>query len=370
MEATKRYSQFRAMLGIAKASFITSIRSFSSIFFSLFFPLIFILVFGFIGQGSSKPKLAILEGTDTNNVVYQSLEKISQISFEKNLSTSDIDAKLLKGQLDGALRVTSTIENGAPKTNLELTTSAASPQQGGVLRQIVSGLVDKTNLALTNSAPFAILSEKIVEGREYKAIDFILPGQLGFSLLSIGIFGTTFLFLRLRQTLVIKRFFTTPVSKFSIIGGEALSSLAFALIQATVILSVGYFAFGFTLIHGFATFFEMLILAALGLMVFLGLGFVISSLGDDERTVSPIANLVTMPQFLLAGTFFPIDNFPGWLQPISRALPLTHLNDAMRKVAFEGASLSAVFPQIIYLLIWAAVVYALAVKIFRWELRK
>ncbi|MNR52261.1 ABC-2 type transporter [compost metagenome] len=74
-----------------------------------------------------------------------------------------------------------------------------------------------------------------------------------------------------------------------------------------------------------------------------------------------------MPQFLLSGTFFSINAFPTWLQPISRALPLTYLNDAMRKVAFEGANLWDVKQQILIMVVWGIGIYAVAVKTFKWE---
>jgi ABC-2 type transport system permease protein len=83
--------------------------------------------------------------------------------------------------------------------------------------------------------------------------------------------------------------------------------------------------------------------------------------------IPPVANIVTLPQFLLAGTFFSIDVFPAWLQPICRVLPLTHFNDAMRKIAFEGAHLGNCLPEIGVLVLWGVVVYAVAVKVFKWE---
>ena len=75
----------------------------------------------------------------------------------------------------------------------------------------------------------------------------------------------------------------------------------------------------------------------------------------------------TLPQFLLGGTFFSVDNFPKWLQPISKALPLTHLNTAMRSIAFEGLNLWDIRSEIGILLLWGVVVYVLAVKAFKWE---
>jgi ABC-2 type transport system permease protein len=99
----------------------------------------------------------------------------------------------------------------------------------------------------------------------------------------------------------------------------------------------------------------------------MGFGFIISGLATSDSSIPPFANLFTLPQFLLAGTFFPIDRFPGWLQVIAKILPLTHLNTAMRSVAFEGANLWDVRSEILILLLWGIVAYAIAIKVFRWE---
>ena len=62
-------------------------------------------------------------------------------------------------------------------------------------------------------AAIANVQIRVQQVRAYKSIDFILPGQLGFSLLAGSVFGTAFVFFNLRQTLVLKRFFATPVRK-------------------------------------------------------------------------------------------------------------------------------------------------------------
>jgi ABC-2 type transport system permease protein len=112
---------------------------------------------------------------------------------------------------------------------------------------------------------------------------------------------------------------------------------------------------------------ELLVLSFLGLVVFMGFGFIVSGLAKNESSIPPLANIITLPQFLLAGTFFSIDVFPTWLQPFCRILPLTHLNDAMRKIAFEGAHLQDCGKQVGILLIWGVIAYAAAIKVFKWE---
>ena len=213
----------------------------------------------------------------------------------------------------------------------------------------------------------AVVEEKIIPGREYKSIDFILPGQLGFSLLSSGVFGTAFVFFGLRQTLVLKRFFATPIQRPYIVLGEALARMVFSLLGAIFIISIGYFAFGFTLVHGLITALNMLLLCAFGLILFMGFGFVVSGIAKSESAIPPLSNIITLPQFLLSGTFFSIEAFPSWLQPICKALPLTYLNDAMRKVAFEGASLLDVWLQLVILTAWTVGIYTLASRVFKWE---
>ncbi|WP_315816626.1 hypothetical protein [Paraflavitalea speifideaquila] len=70
--------------------------------------------------------------------------------------------------------------------------------------------------------------------------------------------------------------------------------------------------FKFTLVHGFITFMELLVLSFIGLAVFMGFGFVVSSIAKNESVIPLLANLFTLPQFLLAGTFFQsITSLPG-----------------------------------------------------------
>ena len=46
---------------------------------------------------------------------------------------------------------------------------------------------------------------------------------------------------------------------------------------------------------------------------------------------------------------------------------MTFLNDAFRKVAFEGLTITSVLPQIASLIVWGLLIYLLVVKLFKWE---
>lgn len=352
-----------------KADLISTMRNPSSIVFGLLFPLIFIVVFGFIGQGGQTYTIAVKEGSDTDNPIYEALEEIDYIKLDTEMSNEEVEEKLKAGRISAQMNIVERAnENQMPSYLVDLRLSGAEPEGSQVVLSTIQGIVSPMNLQIAGvtEPPITVETEN-VEGRQYKQIDFILPGQLGFALMSTGIFGTAFLFVSLRATLVLKRFAATPVKKSSILTGLAGSKLMFAIMQAVVIIGVGYFFLEFTLVNGWVTFVEMLLLSMLGLIIFLGMGLIVSSIAKDENSVPPLANIITLPQFLLAGTFFPIEVFPEWLQPVSKILPLTYLNNALRAVSFEGAGFSEIASDVGILLLMTVVVYAAAIKLFKWK---
>jgi ABC-2 type transport system permease protein len=364
------YSQVKAMLAITKASLRSTFRSPSAVVFSIAFPLIFILVFGFLSNGGSvNVNVAMDPKSDTLNPIYATIKNISGFKFIAKDSVA-MQSDLSKGRITALISIQATGAKNAPYM-IHLTSSeAANPQNVQLVKSILNSVIGKINQQQYPDAPtIAQVNNTVtqVPGRVYRTIDFILPGQLGFSLLSSGVFGVAFLFFNLRQQLVLKRFYATPIRRLYIILGEALSRVLFQLITAIVIIGIGFFAFKFTLVHGWATFGSIIALSFIALILFMGFGFIVSGLAKSESTIPPIANIITLPQFLLAGTFFSIDNFPAWMQPFCKILPLTHFNNAMRNISFEGASLIDAWGDISVLLIWIVAIYMVAFKTFKWE---
>jgi ABC-2 type transport system permease protein len=365
-----KYSQLRAMLAITKGSLRGIFRSPSAVVFSLGFPLVFILVFGFIGNSTVSVKVGVDRETDIKTQFYQRLSHVGTLKLVTDESADEMEDDLKKGRLVAVLNIVPTpgADSGAVHYIVNIRTSTASDaNKKAILMSVLKNLTTQLDNETYTRPTVATFRETEIPGRMFKTIDFILPGQLGFALMSAAVFGTAFLFYNMRQTLVLKRFFATPIKRTYIVLAEALSRMIFQLISSVVIIGLGHFAFGFTLVNGLATFLEMLVLSVFGLLVFMGFGFVVSSLAKNESTIPPLANIFTLPQFLLAGTFFPIDSFPGWLQPVCKLMPLTWLIDALRKVAFEGQHLWNVGGDIAILTLWGIVVYAVAVKVFKWE---
>lgn len=367
----KQYSQLTAMLAITKASLRASFRSMQAVFFSLFFPIVLIMIFGSLSR--SRPvsiEVAFDENTDTINPVYRKIKESQLLDFEKG-TPEEINDLLAKGRITAKINVISwpPRENSTERTfNVQLITSSASMKDYEALKTAIEKVildVDKEKYPTRPSIAFT--SMKMVEGRAYRYMDFLLPGMIGFSLIGAAIFGIAFSFFSLKETLVLKRLYSTPIRRAYIVLGEGIARVIFQLTTVVVLIAFGYFAYDFTLANGLITFFEMMLLSFLGLVVFMGFGFVISGIAKNQNVIPIYANLFMFPQYFLSGTFFPKTALPAGLQAVINYLPLTALNDALRKVAFEGTGLLSCWKEIGILGIWGILVYALAVKVFKWE---
>jgi ABC-2 type transport system permease protein len=365
---SQKYNQTTAMLAIAKASLKAMLRSPSALVFSIAFPLIFILLFGFMGNGPMQITVAVSKTSDTTNQFYQFLKKIPNIRYAKDSTEKYYYTQLEKGGLTAILDIQPGKDTAKAAFDVNIISSTASADKIGLLKAELESLqfnIDKNNFPKQKT--YAQLAEKEIPGRVFKEIDFVLPGQLGFSLLSTGLFGVAFLLFNLKETLVLKRYFATPISKAAILLGEGLARVIFQIIVSSAILLLGKYVFGYTMVNGWLTFFELLFMCVVGVFLFMGFGFLISGFAKTINTIPVYTNLLGFPQLLLSGTFFSIQAFPKWLQPIANALPLTHLNDCMRKIGFSGYHITDCGMQLGIIALWCIGLYALAIKLFKWE---
>jgi ABC-2 type transport system permease protein len=315
-------------------------------------------------------EVALADRADSANAIIRGLLSSGMVKLTSKTDSLSIHQDLEKGRIGAILSIDSVASAmGFPQYHIHVQTSSAAGDKYPFVKMALSQTIQSAEeKAIPSQYKFISVDElPMIEGRKYSMIDFILPGMLGFSLLSAAVFGVAFTFFNFRQQLVLKRFYATPIGKKYIILGEGLARVLFQLITAVVIIVIGKYAFQFTLVHGWITFVEMLVLSLFGLVVFMGLGFIISSTARSESTIPPFANIFTLPQFLLGGTFFSTEAFPGWLQKICEILPLKQLNDALRNVAFEGAHLADCGKQLGILALWGIAVYAVAIKLFKWE---
>jgi ABC transporter DrrB family efflux protein len=225
-------------------------------------------------------------------------------------------------------------------------------------------LVDDALQRAAGRTDVARANDETVTEPGARYIDFLIPGLLGMNLMGSGLWGVGFAVVNARTRKLLKRFAATPMRRSHYLLSFVLSRLIFLVLEVSVVIAFAWFTFGFR-VHG--SFLEMAFLLLLGALTFAGVGLLVASRPKTIEGVSGLMNLVMMPMWLLSGTFFSSSRFPDFLQPFIKALPLTALNDSLRAVMNDGASMATSWASVGVMLAWCTVSFVVALKIFRWQ---
>ncbi len=365
------YSQSRALWAITRASFKAIFNQPTAIVFSLLFPIIFIMIFGAFGSGGGVSyKIALEPGCDTANVFYSALKNNPQIRIIKYPDTAVMNKELGKGRLTAVINISQTKDSlQKPHFTVNSRSTSASSNTFGAFRQMLEYMKLKFEVGMAaNKTEYVKIEEPVISNvKQYRQIDFILPGQLGFSILFSTLFGIAFTFFNLREQLVLKRFYASPVKRIHILLGIGMSRLFFQLINVVVLILFGHFFLDFTLQNGALTFIQMILMSVVMLFLLMGVGLIFSSIVKSDASIPLWINLFGFPQMLLSGTFFSIGVFPKWLQEICNVLPLTQFNNAIRKISFEGLNIFDCGKELGILAIWMVIIYAILARVIKWE---
>ncbi len=208
----------------------------------------------------------------------------------------------------------------------------------------------------------ARVEEVSAPGSRY--IDFLIPGLVGLNLMGSGMYGVGFILVVARTRKLLKRFAATPMRRSHYLLSYGLSRLVFLIVEVAAVVGAGWLLFGVA-VRG--SWLDLAVISVLGAGSFVGLGLLVAARTKTIEAASGWMNLIQLPMWLLSGTFFSYERFPEAVWPAIRALPLTALNDALRAVMNDGASLASAGVEVLVLLVWGAASFAVALRIFRWQ---
>jgi ABC-type multidrug transport system permease subunit len=198
-------------------------------------------------------------------------------------------------------------------------------------------------------------------GRRY--VDFLIPGLLGFGLMSSGMWGLGWAIVQMRVGKLLKRLAATPMRRSDFLLSFVLSRTMFAFVEIAFFVAFARVLFNLRMAGSTALF---LTFGILGTLSFSGVALFVASRAQNTETANGLINLVTMPMMVLSGVFFSSSNFPEVMQPFIRVLPLTALNEGLRAVMLDGKGMSALGFETLVLAVWGGVGFVLALKLFRW----
>jgi ABC-2 type transport system permease protein len=225
----------------------------------------------------------------------------------------------------------------------EVDTSAAT------VRGVVEQIVEVFNTVATGQTPPQVvtLQQESLVSENYRFIDFFVPGLIGMTLMTTGIFGAIGWNTRNRELGILKKLATTPLSKLEWIIGVVLFEVVMCAISTVVILTVGVLVFDLRVLPSIYS----IILIVAGAITFPGMGMVIARFVKETDSADAAANAITFPMMFLSGSFFPLEMMPQFLREIAKVLPLTYLSEGLRDSMVYGNASSALYNTVIVLVV-------------------
>ncbi len=198
-------------------------------------------------------------------------------------------------------------------------------------------------------------------------VEYIAPSILAISMMFGAFFESTYsAFIRMYYQRTWQAIAATPASATDVLVAElawaTTKSVSNATLMTTTILCVGLIV-NKTLISLSGAILMPIVAIPIGLM-FAGMGLILTSYTPSIDWFNIPFFLFVNPMFILAGTFFPLNEFPPIAQNIALCLPLTHAAIITRSIAY-GNGVEGLEISLLYVFIMMGVMTYLGVTLCR-----
>ena len=276
-----------------------------------------------------------------------------EVMFVLNIP-ADFTRALLRGERPALLveaDATDPVATGTALGSVEAVAQAVARRDlGGALEYLAPG-----------AAPFQVQVHRMFNP-EANSQNNIVPGLMGVILTLMMVLMTGLAMTRERERGTMENLLAMPVRPFEVMAGKIVPYIFIGLLQATLIQLVARFVFQVPFVGSvLALYAATLLFVAANLTV----GITLSSLAKNQLQAMQMTMFYFLPNMLLSGFMFPFQGMPKWAQGIGNVLPLTYFLRLVRAIFLKGSAWGDLWPSIWPLMLFTAVVMAVAVKFYR-----
>ena len=361
-------------LDLANRNFKETYRDPLALGFLLAFPLLFMLIMGVVVGGETTPNFPIGVIDNDHTQVSQAFvdEALAEVPALE-VSTYDDAATALKDLKFGDLKayivipdgfgqqVTQNWQGDEANITLQMTYDESDIM---ISDQVISIINTVTRAFAQIEIPITINANPIHVETEITYIDFMGPGIIVFGIL-ILIPTSARIMVRDKEKGFLARLLTTPTKPVEFILGYSLCLVVIAIAQI-IIFMVGAWLLGMDIVGSMWLAFLIFFLTGL---CSIGIGMVVASLTKSENQAEPLCWLFAMPLAVLSGCWFSLEIVPSYIRNVAYAFPYAHAIDASRGVLIRGVGLEALGTDLLFLIGWAVIIFAIGVILFRRSMR-
>lgn len=336
-------------------------------------PIVQILLFGFaITNEINNVEIAILDNSKDNETrkIIQKINASPYFNIETEvLSEKHIETVLKKGKVKAILVFES---NFAEKleikklANVQIITDATDPNTANTISNYVQSILQNHQQLLNKNAriPYQIIVQTQLQyNPELKGVFNFVPGVMTVILMLVSAMMTSISITREKELGTMEILLVSPLKPFQVIIGKVFPYIFLSIINALVILVLGFLVFempieGSYLLLAFET--------ILFIVTALSLGILISTISQTQQTAMMISLMgLMLPVILLSEFIFPISSMPLPLQYISNIIPAKWFIVILKGIMLKGVGLQFLWKETLILLGMTVFFIVLSVKKYK-----
>jgi ABC-2 type transport system permease protein len=234
---------------------------------------------------------------------------------------------------------------------------------------VESELTDLTNALNQPTIEPRILQQTaldIVELYPYiEYMKYLLPGSLVLAMFVSVMIGGGMLYIDDKARGVHEGYLVTPITKLELVLGLNLAGAIKAVMTGVIIVVIGSMLAGVGTIFNPVTDFGLLIMILLTSLAFNTMMFLLMVRIEDPLVPRAMFGILNTLLFFPSGSVYPIQAFPPWLRVIARGDPFTYAVDGFKNLLLKETSLAAVWGDMLFLTIFAAITLGIAIPLFK-----
>lgn len=368
---------FRRMYAVMAKEFIQLRRDRATFAMIILIPIMQLVLFGYAINSDPKNMPTVLLMRDRSQIARSFVAGIKNTEYFniKSEVSSEKEAQLMLRQ--GLVQFVVTIPENFGRDvvrgegpGILIEADATDPTASGGALGAVSGVQDAIikrdftgPLAFLKgrAQPFNVEVHKLYNPEGFSRYN-IVPGLMGVVLTMTGVIMTAIALTRERERGTMENLLSMPVKPIEVMAGKIAPYVIIGYIQSAIIVIAAKLLFGVPIIGS-------LLLLSAALVVFivcnLAMGFTVSAGASNQMQAMQMSFMVMLPSILLTGFMFPFWGMPHWAQAIGSILPATYFIRIVRGILLKGNGMIEIWPDFWPLLIFMAVITAIAMRLYR-----
>ncbi len=363
----------KRFIGFVTKEFYHIFRDKRTLFILFGMPIAQIILFGFaITNEINNVNIAILD--QSKDVATQKIiAKINASKYfvvKQNIShENEIENVFKKGKVKAVLVFENHfIKNLETKkqAKVQVITDATDPNIANTVTNYVNAILQNYTQQLNRDNPTAYSIQtqtQLYYNPELKSVFNFVPGVMTIILMLVSAMMTSISITREKEMGTMEVLLVSPLKPFQVIIGKVFPYIFLSIINATIIVLLGYFVFKMPIV---GSLFLLTFESILFIITALSLGILISTVTDSQQTAMMISLFgLMLPVIILSGFIFPISSMPLPMQIISNIIPAKWFIIIVKAVMLKGASVSVIWKETLILIGMTTVYILLSIKKYK-----